>query len=68
VPGPPVFGLKEEMVGVELAAPPIEKPADTLKNTFATASTFTRDVGLGVPGIVTISEPSFGVSLVKTIG
>ena len=68
VPTGPVIGEKEEIVGVAFAVPPIKNPPETLKKTLPSASTLILDVGLGVPGIVTISNPSLGVSFARTIG
>src|SRR5258705_13394183 len=69
VPVEPLVGEKLVIVGVLFAGPKIVKLLDEmLKKTFPTASTFTRAEPVGVVGMVTVSEPSLGVLLARTIG
>ena len=67
-PVPPVAGENPEMVGTKSSGPLTENTPDMLKKMFPTASTLTRAAALGVPGIVTVSEPSLGVLFARLIG
>ncbi len=68
VPAAPLPGENVLMVGVEFAVPFMTNRGEMLKKTFPTASTLTRPTWLGVPGIVIVSEPSFGVEFASVIG
>ena len=68
VPTGPLPGVNPLSTGTELADPVIVKPREMLKKMFPAASTLTRALPLGVPGIVTVSAPSFGVLLARMIG
>jgi hypothetical protein len=68
VPVPPVVGVNEEIVGVGSFVPFIVNALETSKKTFPTASTLIIAFGTGVPGIVTTSEPSFGVLFARMTG
>src|SRR2546423_3436888 len=58
VPGKPLPGANPVIVGVELDAPLVIKLCEILKKMLPTASTLIRALPLGVPGIVTASDPS----------
>src|SRR2546423_1385662 len=68
VPGEPLLGENALIVGIELDDPVIVNPWEILKKILPTASTLTRALPVGVPGIVTTSEPSFDVLFARTIG
>src|SRR5437764_3552428 len=68
VPAPPVPGVNPEIVGIRSSGPLTENTPEILKKMFPTASTLTLAKAEGVPGIVTVSEPSFGVLFARTIG
>ena len=64
----PVPGENPEMVGTKSSDPLIENGPDILKKMFPTASTLSLAWKVAVPGIVTVSEPSFAVLFAKIIG
>ena len=68
LPTLPLPGLKLLIMGVELLAPLIEKLCEMLKKMFPFAATLIRPCAVGVPGIVTVCEPSLAVSFAKIIG
>ena len=68
VPAAPLVGLNEEIVGVASAVPFIVNTPETSKKTFSTASTLIIAFGTAGPGMVTTSEPSFGVLFARIIG
>lgn len=68
VPATPFEGVKPAMVGAEVAAPLIANDCEILKKMLPMASTFTRALEPGVPGIVTVSDPSLDVLLARIIG
>ena len=67
-PTKPLVGVKLLIVGTVFDEPVMVKPDEILKKMLPTASTLTRALPVGVPGIVTVSDPSFGVFSARTIG
>ena len=68
VPAGPPLGEKPLIAGIVFADPLIIKPREMLKKILPTSSTRTRALPLGVPGIVIVSDPSFGVLFARMIG
>jgi hypothetical protein len=68
LPANPLVGVKLVIVGTVLDEPLTANDCEILKKILPAPSTFTRAPPLGVPGIVTSSDPSFGVLFAKTIG
>jgi hypothetical protein len=68
VPATPLAGVKPVMVGVALDEPLTANDCEILKKILPMASTFIRAVELGVPGMVTVSDPSLRVLLARIIG
>src|SRR2546426_78699 len=67
-PTSPPAGEKPLIEGVVLEGPVIVKPGEILKKMFPLAATLIRAFEVALPGIVTVSDPSFGVSFARIIG
>ena len=68
VPTAPLPGEKPLIVGSVFVDPLIVRAREMLKKILPAASTRTRALPLGVPGIVIVSDPSLGVLFARIIG